>query len=91
MCLVLCSSESQARSLPFLLWLNKHELQWDFCSCSFSLAGVFAFFSITQLLPSLRYVMPGKSVSDGTEAWSTFYLHSGEAELLLKGKPLFIY
>lgn len=35
--------------------------------------------------------MPGKSANDGTEAWSTFYLHSGEAELLLKGKLLFIY
>lgn len=34
--------------------------------------------------------MPGKSANEGTEAWSTFYLRSGEGELLLKGKVLVI-
>lgn len=56
MCWILGPCESEAKNPPFLLWLYKHELQRDFWSCSFSLAGVcFLWYNTTAVFSAVCY------------------------------------
>lgn len=53
---VLWSCESEAKNSAFLFLLSRHELQWDLCSPSFSLAGVcLLWYDTSALCPAACY------------------------------------
>lgn len=57
MCWDLWSCEPEVKNSPFLLWLNNYELQWDFCSCSLSLAGdCFLWYNTIAVFSAVCYI-----------------------------------